>query len=101
MPGTLAYDARRRSDASPARRTLDVPAELLPQRRQDLLGERRLLAGAEPGVERGRQHVRRHVLVDRGLDRPAAFAGVVDEAGVGFERAVLAERDLEEVQQPR
>ena len=40
-----------------------------------------VLPRAEARVERGRQHVGRHRLLDRRLDRPAAFAGIVDAAG--------------------
>ena len=39
-----------------------------------------LLARAEAGVERRRQHVGRHRLLDRRHDGPAAFAGILDEA---------------------
>ena len=64
-----------------AGRLLDVPAELEAHRREQLVLEVGLAARAEALVERGRQHRRRHGLVDRGLDRPAPFAGVGDAAG--------------------
>ena len=64
-----------------AGRLLDVSAELEAHRRQQLVLEVRLAARAEALVERGGQHRRRHGFVDRGLDRPAAFAGVGDAAG--------------------
>ncbi len=48
-----------------------------------------LLARAEARKERRRQHFGRHRLLDRGLDGPAAFAGILDEAGVAIERRIL------------
>src|ERR1041385_3002319 len=50
---------------------LDVAAEAVAHGREQLLAERVLAAGAEPGEEGGRQHVGRHRLLDRGLHRPA------------------------------
>src|SRR5262245_25051817 len=56
---------------------LDVAAELVAHGRQELLGEAVLLARAEAGVERGRQHLGRHRLLDGGQHRPAALAGIL------------------------
>ncbi len=60
---------------------LDVPAEAEAHGRQHLFAEGVLLARAEAGVERRGQHVGRHRFLDRGLDGPAALAGILDEAG--------------------
>src|SRR5438093_821744 len=83
-----------------AGRPLDVAAELLPHRRQHLLGEGVVLAGAEARVEGGREHVGRDALLDRRHDRPPALARVVDGARVIGERGVLDERLRGEVEQP-
>src|SRR5215213_10923078 len=69
-------------DRSTARRALDVAAELLAHGGEDLLPERVLLARAEAREKRGREHVDRHRLFDRGGDRPATFAGILHKAGV-------------------
>ena len=54
-------DRQQRSGrASSACRALDVTAELEPHRRQHLLGERVVLARAEPREQRRRDHVGRH-----------------------------------------
>ena len=58
------------------RRLLDMPAELVAHRREQLVGEIRFAARAEPLVQRRGQHMGRHALIDRGLDGPAAFAGI-------------------------
>ena len=81
-------------------RRLLVAAETGPHRGQDLLGKGVVLARAEAGVERGRQHFRRHGLVDRGVHGPAAFAGILHEARVIIQRLVLGERGCREVEQP-
>ena len=58
-----------------------MSAELVAHRRKQFVREIRLAARAETLVERGRQDMRRHGLVDGGLDRPAPFAGIRDPAG--------------------
>src|SRR5260370_449879 len=55
---------------------LQVPAELRPQRGQDLPGELAGVAGVEPLVQRGRDHRRGHALVHRGQHRPPALTGI-------------------------
>src|SRR5918993_1230114 len=65
-----------RKMCSRSRRLLDMPAELVAHGREQLVGEIRLAARAEPLVERRRQDMRRHTLVDRRLDGPAALAGI-------------------------
>ena len=58
----------------------DMAAELVAHGREQLLAEAVLDARAEARIERGGQHIGRHGLLDRGVDRPAAFAGILDEA---------------------
>src|ERR671936_765980 len=79
-----------------------MAAELLAQRGGDLRGELDLVARLEPGEQRRGEHGRRHVLVDRLVDRPAALAGILDVGRDVVElRAVLLERGMEKLQQPR
>src|SRR5208282_1863022 len=54
---------------------LEMPAEFVAHRREQLVSEIRFAAGAEPLIEGRRQHMGRHTLIDRGLDGPAAFSG--------------------------
>ena len=58
-----------------------MAAEAEPHRGEHLVGELRAIARSEARVERSAQHVRRHAFFDRGLQRPAAFAGIRDAAG--------------------
>src|SRR5690349_8338128 len=53
-----------------------VAAELVAHRRDRLHGRAVVLARGEAGEERGGDDVHRHGVVDRGLDGPAALAGV-------------------------
>ena len=56
------------------RARLLMAAKLMAHRRQDALGKGMVLARAETGVERRRQDLGRHRLLDRRLNGPAAFA---------------------------
>src|SRR5579872_133710 len=60
---------------------LKVAAKFVPHGGKQLVAESSLAAGAEPLIERGRKHRRRYRLVNRGLDRPATFAGIRNLAG--------------------
>ena len=73
------------------RRLLDVTAEPVAHRREHPVGEVGLAARVEALVEGRGQHVRRHGLVDRGRERPAALAGIRDPALVGAELRILEE----------
>ena len=77
-----------------------MPAEALAHRRQHLFRESVLAARAEAGVERGRQHVGRHRLLDRRHDGPAAFAGILDEAREAVELRILRQRARRQIEQP-
>src|SRR6516164_3874978 len=70
-------------------RRFDMAAEAEPHRRQYFLGEGVIAAGAEAGEQRRRQHVGGHRLLDRRLDRPAAFAGVLHFAAERCQIPVL------------
>ena len=67
---------------------------------ENLFGEGMFLARAETGEQGCGQHLRRHRLVDRGIDGPAALAGILDKAGIIVERVVSGERRRREVEQP-
>src|SRR5215468_9038637 len=75
-----------------ARALLEMPAELVAHRREQLVSEVGLAARAETLVEGGRQDVSRHGLVDRGLDRPAPFSGVRHAPGELRQRRVPKQR---------
>src|SRR5262249_7846949 len=51
-----------------------MAAELIAHRREQLVGEIRLAAGAESLIERRAQNVSRRRLVDGGFDRPTPLA---------------------------
>src|SRR6266576_1840959 len=79
-----------------------VAAELLPQRGGDARGELDLVTRGEAREERSRDHRRGHVLVDRLGDRPATRAGILHVRRDVLElRAVLLERRVQKLQQPR
>src|SRR6187200_1836804 len=79
-----------------------VAAELVAERGEHLCAVRIVLARAEPGQQRERDHRRRDVVVDRLLDRPPALAGVGDETLDVLEvGAVRLESPGRELQQPR
>src|SRR5579864_7676691 len=79
---------------------LAMTAETGPHRGEDFFGKGMFLARAETREQGRGQDFGRHGLVDGGIDGPAAFAGVLDEAGVVVERVVLGERGRREVEQP-
>src|SRR5512134_2059509 len=80
---------------------LAVAAEFVAERRQELVGEARRLARPEAGEQRRRQHMGRHRLLDRRIDRPAALAGILDHAGIALEALVLRQRLGGEIEKPR
>src|SRR5262245_14040223 len=79
---------------------LQMSTEFITHGRQQLVAEIRLAARAETFVEGGRKYGRRHGLVDRGLDRPAPFAGVGDFASKVGELGIFRQRGCSEVEQP-
>src|SRR5690349_3516439 len=95
----------RSPDPTPRTRDLltfhHMTAELVPQRGGDLRRERLLLTRCEPGQERERDDRRRHVVVDRVGDGPAALARVLHVAADLREvAAALGEGALRELEQP-
>src|SRR5215471_11905321 len=91
--------------ARPARLTAfelhRVATELLAQRGDHLRGEGLWLARDEALQERERNHGRGHVLIYRGLHRPAPLAGVLDIATNAGERRIFLERVRRQIEQPR
>src|SRR5580698_2884518 len=77
-----------------------VPAELIPEGREDLRAVRLDLPRTEPGLQRERDDGGRHVLVDGRLDGPPALARVLDPALDGMEIGIVLERGLEQLEQP-
>src|SRR5580692_4055813 len=75
-------------------------AETLAHRGQYFLRESMIAARTKACVERRREHIRRHRLVDRGHDGPAAFAGVFDEALEAVEFRILRQRARRQIEQP-
>src|SRR5690349_11756008 len=69
-----------------------VAAELVPQCRQNAVGKVGLAARAEPGVDGRAQHRRGNALVDRGLNGPAAFAGIGDAAVEVLQQRIFGKR---------
>ena len=92
---TLAHNLQARlfllhaADATPAEGSaafstfpgrFDVATELMAHSRQHPFGERVILARAETGIERRRDHFDRYRLLDRGQDGPPAFARILHKA---------------------
>src|SRR3974377_947310 len=80
---------------------LHMSAKFITHRGEKLVGKFRFTAGTESLVECSGQYVRGLRLVDRGLDRPAPFAGIGDAAGKFRESGVVEQGDGREIQQPR
>src|SRR5450432_486258 len=97
-------ETNRRPDVMSARSflgRLDVAAEAEAHRRQQLFAEGVVAARAEAGEQRRRQHIRRHRLLDRRVDGPAAFAAVGDRAAVSLQLMLAGERLGGQIEQPR
>ena len=77
-----------------------VAAELVAQRRDGLHRGGVVLAGGEPGEQRGRDDRHRHRVGDRLLHGPAALAGVGGVAGDLLQARVLLQRLDQQVEQP-
>src|SRR5215470_18418009 len=78
-----------------------VSTELIAQRREQFVGEICLAARAKTLIQRGRQDVRGHGLVDGGLDRPAPLARVRHPPGELRQSRIRDEGGRREIQQPR
>ena len=77
-----------------------MSAETEAHGREHLFAEGMLLPRAEPGVQRRGEHVGRYRFLDRGLDRPAALARILDEARKVLELRILCQRSGAEIEQP-
>src|SRR5579864_3261257 len=80
--------------------TLDMPAEAETHRREHLFSEVMLLPRAESGVQRCGEYVCRNRLLDRGLDGPATFAGILDITGESLQLRILRQRRGAQIEQP-
>src|SRR5579862_5387455 len=79
---------------------LDVPPESLAHGGEDFLRKSVLGARAKARIERSGENIRRHRFLDRGLNGPAALAGILDEARIGGEGRILRKRGRGEIEQP-
>ena len=77
-----------------------MAAEAEAHGREHLFAEGVLLPRAEPGVQRRGEHIGRHRLLDRGLDGPAALAGILDEAREILQLRIFRQRGGAEIEQP-
>ena len=77
-----------------------MPAEAEAHGREHLFAEGVLLPRAETGVERRGEHIGRDRFLDRGLDRPAALAGILDEAREILQLRILGQRCGAKIEQP-
>src|SRR5262245_2791970 len=82
------------------RALLQMAAERLPHRGEDTVAPLGLAAGGEAVEERRGKHRGRHALLDRGLHRPPAFAGIAHATGVLVEIRGLMQRLRREIEQP-
>src|SRR5262245_48443771 len=71
---------------------LDVAAKAEAHRGEHFICECVLLARTEAGEQRRRKHLGRDRFLDRGLDRPAALAGILNEAGEFVQLRILRQR---------
>src|SRR5580698_6492224 len=78
-----------------------VSPELIAQRGNHFGTKRFVLPRCEAREERERDRRCGNVFVDRGLNGPAAFAGIVDVAADAFQSWILAEGQHQEIQKPR
>src|SRR3981189_3440530 len=71
---------------------LPVAAETGTHRRENLFRKCVFLARPQSRKQRRGKHLARYRLVDGGIDGPAAFAGILDKAGIIIERVIFRER---------
>ena len=79
----------------------DMSAEAEAHGREHLFAERVLLPRTESGVQRRGEHVGGDRLLDRGLDGPAALAGILDKTREVFQLRVFRQCSGAEIEQPR
>src|SRR5262249_33644158 len=79
----------------------DVPAKLLAHRAEKSFREGMILARTKPRKERRREHIHRHRGIERGLNGPASFSGILDKAGVLGKSWIFRQRDRRQIEQPR
>src|SRR6266849_11220993 len=99
---------RRWLQRKPARRKvnaslflLQVPAEFVTHRREQLVRKIGGAARAEALIECGGKHLRRHAFVDRSVDRPAALARIRYAALEFLQLGIAEQRVRRKIQQPR
>src|SRR2546427_4197792 len=88
----IAFCPRRVADLLSQHRLDEMAAKLVPKRRDQLGSKGLLLARAEAREEGVGENGGRDVPVDRFLDRPAPFAGVLDITANSGQVRVLGQR---------
>lgn len=77
-----------------------MAAESVTHGGQELVGEGGFALRGEAVEQRRGEHRRRNAGIDRGLERPAAFAGIGDAAAELGERRIVLQRAGGEIEQP-
>src|ERR1700722_978265 len=78
-----------------------LSTQFLAHGRENLLRKCVLLAGTETGEERGRKNIDRDSLINRRLDSPSPFAGVLNKSGVLGKRGIFRQGHRCKIEQPR
>src|SRR5690242_10677140 len=77
-----------------------VTAETGAHRGENLFGKGMFLARAKACKQCRGEDLRRHRLVDGGIDGPAALARILDKPGIGRKRLIFGKRRSGEIKQP-
>src|SRR5690349_3648565 len=80
---------------------LDVAAEFIAHRGEQLVCKHRFATRTKSRIERRRQHIDRYTLLDRRHNCPASFTGIIDIAGETREFRIVGQSGRREVKQPR
>src|SRR5262249_19980883 len=78
----------------------NVTAEAFAHGRQDLLRKRMLPARTKPRKKRRGENFGRYGFVDSRLHGPPAFAGILDETGIGIKTRIAREGGSSKIEEP-
>src|SRR5580704_8519068 len=103
--GCILYQSFQRKSLNALRRLLagyrfHMSAELLTHGGKYLLCESMFLARTEAGEQGCRKHVNGDGFVNRRLNRPATFAGVLHKSAVFGERGIFRQSHRRQIKQP-
>src|SRR5207244_10569093 len=93
-------DAPKITKTHGSARWLDMTAKLGAQRGEELVREGMVAPRSEARIERCRQHIGGHLFVDRGVNRPAAFARVGHSADKLRKLRISRKRERRQVEEP-